>query len=65
MEPVSPERRGELGMKYLERDLSLILLVFREIHGRHPAFTKRAFDLIAVFQRCLEVFEILAHNVSD
>jgi hypothetical protein len=44
--PLLPQRRGELLVKDLDRDLPIVPTVVREIDGRHPAATDFRLDLV-------------------
>ena len=51
MESVRPECRTQLGLQDLDGDLSLVLQVLGEIHGRHAARAKLPLDAVAIGER--------------
>lgn len=50
-ESVGSERCGQVRTKHLERHITVVLDVFREIYGRHVAGTDLANDRVAVRHR--------------
>jgi hypothetical protein len=50
LEPVGPERRGELREEDLEGDRALVLEVLRQVDRGHPAAPERALKRVAVAQ---------------
>src|SRR3989442_9417594 len=47
-EALDAEARGELGMKHLDRNRSLVLQVDRQKNRRHPAAAHRAVDGVTI-----------------
>jgi hypothetical protein len=47
-EPLGAERRGNLGPQDLDRDLSAVLEILGEVHGRHATLAELPLDRIAV-----------------
>ena len=47
-EPLGAERRGEIGVQHLDRDVAVVLEVVREIDGRHAAAAELALDAVAI-----------------
>jgi len=54
-EPLDAEEGGEARKQHLQRDLTPVLAVVREVHGRHAAAAQHAAQRIALAQRGLEV----------
>ncbi len=50
-EPVGTERRQELGAEHLDRDLSSVLSLLGEVHGRHTAMPKLPLDDVPIDER--------------
>ena len=50
LEPLGAERGGELGMKDLQRDASVMPEVVRRVDGRHAAASELALEHVAVAQ---------------
>ena len=48
---IAAERRGEVGVKCLDRDVTTVLDVVREIHRRHAAGPELAGDAVSVGER--------------
>jgi hypothetical protein len=49
-EPLSAERRGELGVQQLERNLPIVAEILGEPDSRHPATAELALEPVAVAQ---------------
>src|SRR6266849_5879936 len=56
-EALDAEARGELGMKHLDRNRSLVLQVDRQKNRRHPAATDCTIDRVAVLEAGLQASE--------
>src|SRR6185437_5948348 len=56
-----PENRRELGVQHLDRDLAMVLEIFREIHRCHTARAKLALDAVTVGERSAQTFVDLRH----
>ena len=50
-ESLRTEQRTEVGFEHLERDVSVVPQVAREVDGRHPPGTNLALDVVAARQR--------------
>ena len=46
--PLGAERRGELRVQHLDRDVAVVPDVAREVDGRHAAAADLALDAIAI-----------------
>src|SRR4051794_16034133 len=55
-EALRAERRADLRTKHLDGDLSLVLQVLGEIHGRHPARANLALDRVPLGERVAQRF---------
>ena len=53
--PIHPDDGGELGAQHLERDITVVPDVAREVDRRHTAFADAAKDLVATVERALNV----------
>ena len=63
-EPLGTEDRGEFRAQNLERDVSVVLEVMRQVHGRHAAGAELALDFVAAGQRGVEAVELRGHFFS-
>jgi hypothetical protein len=49
-EALGTDDRGQLGLEDLERDLTLVLEVVGQLHGRHSALVELTLDRVAALQ---------------
>ena len=56
-EAIGAERRGELGMKHLQRDKPLVPAVLSEVDGRHSTAPELTVDGVRLRQRGAEALE--------
>ena len=50
-EAVATEGRAEIRMQHLDRDITIVLEIMREIHGGHAPLAQLALDAVAIGQR--------------
>jgi hypothetical protein len=66
--PLVTQRRGELRIKNLDRNVSPVFDVFREVDSRHPTAAEFSTDAIAIRQDGGEVLQLInahsAHTVK-
>ena len=55
LEPVGPERGGQLGVEHLERDRAVVLEVLGQEHGGHPPAPELALERVARAQAVLKL----------
>jgi len=60
-EAVGAERRAEIRVKDLDRDVAVVADVAGEVYRRHPAGADLGIDPVAVGERDLEPAEELGH----
>ena len=65
-ESLRAERRRELRLEHLERDLSVVSEVVSHIHGGHAALAELSLDAVAVGECSLQLFKVrrwLGHSI--
>jgi hypothetical protein len=63
-EPVGAEHGGELGLQYLDRDLTVVLEVLGEVNCGHPAARKLTLDRVAVGEGGVQTGEKVVRSRS-
>ena len=63
-EPLAAQGRAEIGMQHLDGNVTIVLEIVREIHGRHAALPTFTRDAISVRERRRVAFEYGAHAAS-
>ncbi len=62
LETLESEDRGEFGFEDLERYVSPVLEVLREVHVRHPPFAEQMQDPVAAGERTGELLGEVGHS---
>lgn len=57
LEPIAPDRRGQLGQQDLDRHLAIVLPVASKVDDGHTTPTQFTTELVPVLERCLETLE--------
>ena len=63
-EAAGAEQRADLRPQQLDRDLTVVLAVAREIHGCHTPVADLPLDDVAVAQQTLQLRDRIAHTCS-
>src|SRR5439155_16901325 len=64
-EPLGAEGGGELGLQYLDRDLTVVLEVLGEVNCGHPAAPELTLDRVAVGEGGLQTSEQIGQGHSQ
>jgi len=62
LKPLGAERRGEVGVEHLERDVAVVLEVAGEVDGGHSAPAEHALQQVSVAERIGERIGDVGHR---
>ena len=57
--------RAQVGMRHLDRDISIVLEVVREVHGGHTAGAEFSLDGVAIRESGCEAVGLLGHRARE
>ena len=63
-EAIDPEHGGELGAQHLHGDVTVVLEIPGEVHGRHPTGAELTFNGVLLGEGSLETLPHVGHGVS-
>ena len=65
LEPLGPQARGQLGVKDLERDRTIVFEIVDDEYGGHPTASELAPERVMVCQAACEQSQKVCHSAPE